>query len=259
MKNRIFYHRAYKRLEGVNGWASARLFALVAVLDALIAYFHRPLLDAFVGAVGRILAWCGVGAEVVYWPFLPVWVKQMPVLDAAGVFPSRLFALVTFVVCLLLVVVVPRVRRLPRVIVVYAVFLSLLNLASSAFFITVPHRFPYDVADFSLLYMGTQLGMWLLLPVVMGMALSTLQAPTLEKLGVILASLAYAALFGAVRYASFIYLLREITVLNMAAMFFALGPLVDFVYLVAIYSLYVNLVALRLRRTPESWRWLFSS
>jgi len=33
----------------------------------------------------------------------------------------------------------------------------------------------------------------------------------------------------------------------------------DIVYLVAIYSLYVNLVALRLRRTPESWRWLFSS
>ena len=45
----------------------------------------------------------------------------------------------------------------------------------------------------------------------------------------------------------------------MAAVFFALGPLLDFVYVVAIYSLHLNVLALRLRRRPETWRWLFSS
>ena len=40
-------------------------------------------------------------------------------------------------------------------------------------------------------------------------------------------------------------------------MFFAFGPLIDFVYVVAIYSIYVNVLALRLQKTPEIWRWLF--
>jgi len=60
-----------------------------------------------------------------------------------------------------------------------------------------------------------------------------------------------------VRYAAFLYLLDAITVLHMAAMFFALGPLIDFVYLVAIYAIYVNIVALRLGNKPEIWRWSF--
>ncbi|MBU0742264.1 hypothetical protein KKG45_02725 [bacterium] len=257
MKDRIHYHRAYKKLAPIRRGSAALLFLLVAGLDACIAYWHEPILGRFVGVVARILAWCGIPATVTTWTFLPTWVTHMPVLDADGVFPSRRFALAAFVISVLLVVLLPRLRRVPKAISVYIVFLALLNTASAAFFVVAPHLFPYDVLDFSLLYMGTQFGMWLLLPVVMGVVLAPIPARTPEKFLVILLTVCYAAVFGAVRYAAFLYLLNAITVLHMAAMFFALGPLIDFVYLVAIYAIYVNIVALRLGNKPEIWRWSF--
>lgn len=257
MKDRIHYHRSYKRLGRVRRPSLYAFLLLVALLDAAIARWHAPLLDAFVARVGELASRAGVATSVTHWEFLPVWIRSMPVLDAAGAFPSRRLALIAFVVTVLVVLVLPKLRFVPKVLRVYVVFLALLEVVSSAFFVLVPQSFPYDVLDFSLLYMGTQFGTWLLMPVVMGVALAPLQTPVLERFGVVLATTAYAAVFGAVRYASFLFLLRGLTVLHMAALFFALGPLIDFVYLVSIYSVYVNVVALRLRDRPETWRWSF--
>lgn len=257
MKEHIHLHRAYKRLGAAPRASTSAFLLLVAAFDAVVVIFHRTLLDAFVERVSRLAAWAGVETTITRWTFLPHWVTDMPVLDAAASFPSYRLSLITFIVSVLIVVIAPRLRPIPKVVRVYAVFLSLLMTCSAVFFLFWPHRFPYDVVDFSLLYMGTQLGMWLLMPVVVGTALAPIPAPTLEKFGVILATVAYGVLFGAVRYAAFLFLLRELTVLSMAAMFFALGPLIDFVYMVAIYSLYVNVVALRLRDRPEVWRWSF--
>ncbi len=257
MKERIYYHRAYKKLAPLRRGPTVVLFVLVALLDACIAYWHAPILERFVGTVARILAWCGIPTTVTTWTFLPHWVTRMPVLDAEGAYPSRRFALAAFVISVLLVAALPHLRRVPKPVSVYIVFLALLNAAAAAFFVLAPQLFPYDVIDFSLLYMGTQFGIWLLLPVVMGVALAPIQAPAPEKMLVILFTVCYAAIFGAVRYAAFLYLLDAITVLHMAAMFFALGPLIDFVYLVAIYAIYVNVVALRMAKKPEIWRWSF--
>ena len=58
------------------------------------------------------------------------------------------------------------------------------------------------------------------------------------------------------RYAVFLWMLDRFSVLYMAVMFFALGPFADFVYVVSIYSLYLNRLALRLKRSPETWQWL---
>ncbi len=255
MKDRIYYHRAYKTLARLRRGPAIVLLLCVAVMDFLVAWFHRPLLERFVGLVARMLEACGIETVPTIWTFLPHWVTHMPVLDAPGVFPSPRYALTAFVIYVLIVAIVPHLKPVPKAIRIYVVFLSLLNVASAGFFILAPHLFPYDVLDFSLLYMGTQFGIWLLLPVVMGVALAPLPSATVEKVLVILFTVVYATVFGAVRYASFLYLLNEVTVLHMAAMFFALGPLIDFVYLVAIYAVYVNIVALRLRRRPEIWQW----
>ena len=255
MKEQIYFHRAYKKLARFKRGPAFLLFLIVAVMDALMAWFHQPILGRFVRAVSRMLDACGVESVVTTWTFLPTWVTRMPVLDAPGVFPSKRFALTAFVINVLLVAISPHIKPIPKAIRIYVVFLALINVASAGFFVLAPHLFPYDVLDFSLLYMGTQFGIWLLLPVVLAVALAPIPSPTVEKVLIILLTLAYATVFGAVRYASFLYLLNAITVLHMAAMFFALGPLIDFVYLVAIYAVYVNVVAVRLRTRPEIWQW----
>ncbi len=257
MKERIHLHRAYKRLAGAPPIPTTIFFLLIAACDALIVIFYRPLLSGFVQQVSQLAALSGVPTTITHWRFLPVWVTRMPVLDAPASFPSSRVSLITFIVGVLLVLIVPRLRPIPKVVRVYVVFLSLLMTASAIFFIFFPHRFPYDVVDFSLLYMGTQFGMWLLMPIVMGLAVSMLPSPVIEKLLVVLATLAYGAVFGAVRYACFLLLLQKMTVLSMATMFFAFGPLIDFVYMVSIYSIYVNIVALRMQNRPEVWRWSY--
>jgi hypothetical protein len=257
MKEWIHLHRSHKRLAHIGRGPTALLALIVLVIDAAIAWQHERLLRAFVERVSAMADAAGVRTVVTWWEFLPTAIRHLPVLDAAGRYPSRILALWTFVIALLVVLLMRYLRVIPGTLRVYIIFLGLITVVSAAFFVLWPYRFPYDVLDFSLLYMGTQLGMWLLLPLVLGTVLAPLPSPTLEKAGVILFGLAYAALFGAVRYAAFLYLLHRFTVLHMAAMFFALGPLIDFVYLVAIYSVYVNIVALRLRRRPETWRWSF--
>ncbi len=257
MKDTIYLHRSYKKLDGYHKGRIGGLLLLVALLDLVVAVWHRPLLERFVGVVAWLASRAGLASEIVVWRFLPSWAIRMPVVETAGRFPSREFSLVTLLVSALVVLVLPHLRRLPKAIRVYGFFLGLLNVVAAAFFVFVPQWFPYDVSDFSLLYMGTQLGIWLLLPVILGLALAPLPAPLLEKFAVILGTVGYAVVFGAVRYAAFLYLLREATVLHMAALFFALGPLIDFVYMVAIYSIYLNILALRLRDRPETWRWSF--
>jgi len=256
-KDRIFFHRAYKKLPHFSVWTMAKLLLLVGILDVLIFIYHRELTHGFVTMVRGILLRCGIYTDLLYWPFLPVVIRNMPILDSACLFPSWHLALYTLVVALVIIVILPRLYRIPRAIVVYFVLLSLLNVASAAFFLLAPHRFPYDIADFSMLYMGTQLGMWLLIPLVLAVVLAPLPAYLFEKLLVIFLTVVYAVTFGAIRYAALLYLLNKVTVLYMAAMFFAVGPLIDFFYVVAIYSVYVNILALRLQKAQEIWRWLF--
>jgi hypothetical protein len=259
MKERIYYHRAYKTLAGPRRASILVLCLLAGGLSLAILLLHQEILQRFVWVAGEALHRCGVQAEVRAWPFLPPLVEDLPILDAVCVFPSRQLALAHFLVSLLVVLGAPQLRRLPRALTVYVVFLALLNAASAAFLLLAPQLYPYDIADFSLLYLGIELGIWVLTPLLLAWVLGPLPGAAVLKILLAAATAAYAMLFGAVRYAAFLYLLNELTILPMAALFFALGPLVDFVYLVAIYSLYVNLVALRLRSHPEAWRWLFSS
>lgn len=256
-KDRIFFHRAYKKLPRFSWWTLAKLLLLVGVFDASIFIYHRELTHGFITAVSGILLQCGIYTELLYYPFLPVVIRHMPILDSVLVFPSLELALYNLGIALLIIVILPRLYRLPRAIVVYTVLLSLLIAASATFFLLVPDRFPYQISDFSMLYMGTQLGMWLLIPLVLAIVLAPLPAYFLEKLVVIFLTVTYSVVFGAIRFAALLYLLNKVTVLYMAAMFFALGPLIDFFYVVAIYSVYVNILALRLQKAQEIWRWLF--
>ena len=255
MKDRIFLHRAYKRLPGVTWRQMAGMVVIVGLFKAGLVLWHEPLTSGFVAAVAAVLTRCGVPSATFVAPFLPHLVETMPVLTTAYSFPGKEFSLICLLLATLALVVVPSLRRLPRALVIYTCFFAMLTVVSGAFFILVPELFPYDMSEFSRLYMGTELGIWFMLPLVMGLALGPVPAPLAEKALVILVNLAYSLVFGAVRFATFVIVLREALVFFMAGLFFALGPFVDFVYVVAIYSLYLNHVSLRMRGSERTWQW----
>ena len=240
MKDHIYLHRAYKRLPGVTGRQMAGMVIVVALFELVLVLVHEPLTAGFVAAVAAVLdalrradrdlrgtlpaAPGRDHARPDHGLFLPGQGVR-PCLPAPGD-PGAGGGAVA--------------ARVPRALVIYTSFFAMLTVASGAFFILVPELFPYDMSEFSRLYMGTELGIWFMLPLVMGLALGPVPAPLGEKALVILVDLAYSLLFGAVRFAAFVLILREASVFFMAGLFFALGPFVDFVYVVAIYALYLN-------------------
>jgi hypothetical protein len=167
-------------------------------------------------------------------------------------------ALFNFIGCIAIFICLLRIHKIPRPIMVWTAFVTVINAISSAYFIVFPHLFPYDIGQFSLLYQGTELGIWLMIPIVMGAALAPLPAPFFEKAGVVAMTLAYSIIFGMVRYVVFLLLLYKISVLYMAVMFFSFGPLFDFVYIVGFYSYYSKVLALRLKHDEDAWQWLYS-
>jgi len=256
VKDRIFFHRSYRTIPRARAGAGLDLIALIVPLELVLLLFHRQILDAVVRAAGWLVERCGFETTVAYDRFLPYVIEQVPVLNLGVVFPSSRFAWANLIVALAIVVLLPLIRFVPRPLMVFLVFVSLLNLCSAVFFLTVPHEFPYDIFTFSSLYMKLVLGLWLLLPVLLAVALNPLPARTGGKFAVAVFTVAYSIVFATVRYAVFLYLMTRFSVLYMAAMFFALGPFIDFAYVVAIYALYLNRLALRMKRNPEAWQWL---
>ena len=77
------------------------------------------------------------------------------------------------------------------------------------------------------------------------------------KFLLILAAMTYSMVFGAVRFAFFMLVLYRYSMLFMPAMVFVLGPLLDFVFVIGFYSFYVSRIAVKFKRSENTWQWLF--
>lgn len=114
-------------------------------------------------------------------------------------------------------------------------------LINCIFFLLKPHGFPYGIHDFSQLYVKQQLGIWLAFIVIYGISTAFLgdKGYVYKVISTLLFGL-YSFVFGIVRYIVFLYLLSNYSMLYMYVMYFTLGPLFDFLYLVEFYGILVN-------------------
>jgi hypothetical protein len=135
--------------------------------------------------------------------------------------------------------------------------MAAINLSSAVFFTISPSEFPYTLTQFSELYIKTQINMWLFLPFVLGTALLLMPDPFLPKPALVLLTLIYSIVFGFLRYILFLFIVSRFSVIYIPILFFATGPLIDFVYLVGIYSYYNSRVANNLRKNRMVWKWSF--
>ncbi len=89
------------------------------------------------------------------------------------------------------------------------------------------------------------------------MAITPLPSTLFSKLVVNISVLFYSLVFGIVRYAVFLNILSKISFLFMAVLFFAFGPLLDFFYMVGIYSFYLCRISKKAGNNLEIWKWSF--
>jgi hypothetical protein len=99
--------------------------------------------------------------------------------------------------------------------------------------------------------------MWLFLPLILSMAILLFPTRIFPKLALILVTLVYSIIFGTLRYIIFLFILSKFSIIYMALLFFCFGPLIDFVYIVGIYSYYGSRHAINLRKNRTVWKWSF--
>ena len=254
-KSIIYYHRAYRKITG-SGWLFLAELAVVTLPLSILVLFIYPSITEQMGRIAQTVLssyYLPGTIKVIGQSFL---LGNISIVSIPGTHPTAFVSFVNFIISLALIVFLPYTKR-GRNIAIYVVFLAVINLVSALYFTLSPVAFPYTATDFSELYVKTEISMWLFIPLILGMAFLPLPAPIFPKLLLIVFALMYSVIFGTLRYIIFLFIISKLSVIYMALLFFAFGPLIDFVYIVGIYCFYTSKLAKNLKGSETVWKWLY--
>lgn len=255
MKDIIYYHRAYRKA-AVSGKGILLEFLFVPLPLLIIIFFLYPDITFFMNQFAKAILESALPSSHIKMLEKPHMLSTVHIVSLPGKYPSPLLSFLLFLVSLLCIYLLPK-TIFPTPVRAWAIFVSSINLISSVFFIITPFIFPYNIEDFSELYVKTEVGIWFFVPVIMGIASLLLPTNTISKLSITTLTLLYSIIFGILRYTIFLYILKTLSYLFMPLLFFAFGPLMDFTYMVGIYSLYSSIIAIKRNKRTELgiWRW----
>lgn len=257
LKSTIMYHRSYRKLSGSLSLFFLQFVFAAATLSAVTFFFYPQLTQTVCLVTKAALAssYSPDNISIVEIEYINR-IGNVFFLDLPSQFPSPFFSLMNALVCLILLIVLPRVEQVKPV-MIFITLLSFIHLIASLFFLGFPSSFPYKIVDSSRLYMLQQVSIWFFVPIVMGLAIMPLPSSLAAKCGTMIITYVYSLIFGTVRYIVFIFILTKASLLYMAILFFALGPLIDFVYIVGIYSAHVTWLAKKVKDDYGLWKWQY--
>lgn len=255
MKDIIFYHRAYRRasIRGKNLFLES-IFLLLPLLITIL--FLYPEITFLINRFAKSILLSSLptaNIEIIRKSYM---FSNVYILGLHGKYPSVMLSFSLFLFSLLSISLTP-MTKIPRPIVAWVIFVSSINLISSIFFVLSPSIFPYDIENFSEFYIKTEVSIWLFVPILMGTTLLFIPSNILVRFSIVVLTLLYSVVFGTLRYAVFLYILKKFSYIFMPLLFFAFGPLMDFTYMVGIYSLYCSIIARKRNNRAEigPWRW----
>jgi hypothetical protein len=228
--------RAYRRLPPL-GWANVIFsVALVAGLEGLLFWYLPQVARAFALATMALVRFSRTAATLGSDEFLGV--PLFP-LVFEGSRPMHYLAILLWLGACAAGILLLTQRGWLSMPVRYLIVYNLSLLAASAYYLLFFGQPGYEAADFSRLYLRTVVTIWLVTPAFMGLMSVTLPFSPLEQVGLVLLALAYDMVFSAVRYALFVWLLVHLGAVVMANLYLFLGPLLDIIYLVGIFAVFV--------------------
>jgi len=251
----VYYHRAYRKITG-SGWLFFLEFILTAIPLSLIVLLVYPVITAQMSLFTyKFLSSYYLPGSIflVEKSFL---LGNVSIVTVPGSYPSVMTCLINFIVCIAMIFLLPK-TKIGRNFAIIAVFWAVINLTSVLFFSITPFEFPYTVEDYSDLYVKSEVSMWLFIPFILGIAFLPLPSSFVPKIFLIILTIIYSVIFGTLRYIVFLFIVSKFSVLYMAILFFAFGPLIDFVYVVGIYSFYTYFLATQLKGDDSIWKWLY--
>ena len=260
-KSIILFHRSYRKLPG-SFLGFLLQFILFTLPFSIITFFYYPQFTTFI---------CQIAEYVLEPYFTPDTVRIIGVeyidfignissisfLDLPGMVPAFTFSLMNALVCLVVLIILPRIDK-AKPLIIFLIIVASIHMVSSLFFLFFPTSFPYVASDYSRLYMLQHVSIWFFVPIIMGLAIMPLPSSIPIKIFTMIITYINALVFGTIRYVVFLFILAKVSMIYMAILFFVLGPLIDFVYIVGIYSLHVNRLANKIKGDFNLWKWQYS-
>jgi hypothetical protein len=254
-KTLIYYHRAYRKITGSSRAFIFEFFFTTIPLSIIILFLY-PMITAQMSLFTYkfLLPYYPTGSIFLLEKTFILGNVSMVVVP--GSYPSIMTCLINFIISFAMIFLLPK-TKIGRNFAIIAVFWAMINLSSVLFFSVIPFEFPYTVEDYSELYVKSEVSMWFFIPFILGIAFLPLPSSFIPKILIIIFTTVYSIIFGTLRYIVFLYIVSQYSVLYMAILFFAFGPLIDFVYIVGIYSYYTYFLAKKLKGDDSIWKWLY--
>lgn len=262
-KTQIYFSRPYRHLKPDS--KERLFFFLGCVLPCLVGFLFFYTKISYLLAVwvkeslSTVITESSLG--IAYGEFLPffggVHYAQVP-----STMPSFQEVAINLAVTLLLLFTVFLFSRYSiggKPIYIYFTIILLTHLIASIYFMFAKDFYPYSATQYSELYIKQQVSIWLSFLVLSGIITGVLgYGNILDRLLVFGGTMAYSFIFGCVRYLASIFIVSKGSSLYMATLFFSLGPLFDFLYLVCFYSIYINTQIKRFDQGEGrvKWQWL---
>ncbi|MGO9378932.1 MAG: hypothetical protein ACLPN1_01720 [Dissulfurispiraceae bacterium] len=254
-KSVILHHRSHRKISTSVRPFLFQFFLIALPLSLAVAFFY-PQITKFVCQIAKAILspyFRHDSLAIVSYPYITGDAYYVMLPDK---FPSILLSLLNAIISLLLMVLMPRITYF-KPLVIFSIVVTFILFLSSVFFIFLPDQFPYAASDYSDLYIKQQISIWFFVPVITGLAVLPLPASLPSKIITMLSTLAYSLIFGSVRYVVFLFIIGKASLLYMAILFFVLGPLVDFVYIVGIYCVYAARLAKKIKGNYTLWKWSY--
>jgi hypothetical protein len=254
-KSLVYYHRAYRKITG-SGWVFFLEFILTAIPLSLIILFIYPVITAQMSLFTYKFLSPYYSVDAIFLTTKSFLIGDVSIVTVPGSYPTVLTCLINFIVCMTMIFLLPK-TKIGRNFAIISIFWAVINLTSVLFFSITPFEFPYIVEDYSELYVKTEVSMWFFIPFILGIAFLPLPSSIVPKILLIILAIIYSIIFGTLRYIIFLFIVSKFSSLYMAILFFAFGPLIDFVYIVGIYSSYTYYLAKNLKGDEAIWKWLY--
>lgn len=254
-KKLIYYHRAYRKISGSRRIFLLQFMTIAFIFSLAVLFLYSPVIEQMCKFTQSILSeYYSPGSVILLGKTF--FLDDVLIVDLPGRYPTAMISLVNFFVSLILIILLPRLRA-GRNIAIYIFFLAIINIVSALFFTIAPFDFPYSNQDYSELYIKSEVSIWLFIPIALGIAIAPLPASVFPKILLVILTLTYSVIFGTLRYIIFLFIISKFSVIYMALLFFAFGPLIDFIYIVGFYSFYVSRLAQKLKGNEPVWKWLY--
>lgn len=258
VKSHIYFARTYRYLHTSIGQNVLYILLLIVPCLFLLIFFMDDITYGLSSLAVKVLGSVFAHHEFSILGEDFALLNTMAYVGLPTVYPQLSFVFWNMLVMFVVLLILGFGRAKGKPVTIYLMLNLIVHLANCIYFIFAMDYFPYSATQFSELYMEQQMGIWITFIILTALVTGFLgNKGYVYRVITFFAIMAYSFLFGTVRYIVFMFLVTRFSILYMAPMFFSFGPLFDFLYLVAIYSVFVNRMV-KLYDSAEGrgeWRW----